>query len=449
MAKHHPQHVDGSYRRLKNALSIVLQALLFVTPWLLWNGRPLAQIDLQGRRLHLLGTTFWPQETHLLLLLVLAAGITLFLVSATLGRIWCGFACPQTLFSHSFILVERLIEGDAYKRKRLDARPWSEKWHKKLAKMTVWLAMSVYLGITFAGYFAPIREVVAGLLHGNGDPFSTGLILFFTAVSMVFFGRLRGNFCTSICPYARFQSAMTTADTRMVNYDTLRGEPRGKVKDPEAADCVDCKACVRVCPMGIDIRNGFQFECINCASCIDACDDVMTSVGRAPGLISFTSMDELQAREKDRRHKNLLAWIKGLGPRPAIYVALLAIVLSLLGYFTSTRSPYDLEIVRESAGTAVTRSFDGRTTNRYLLRVVHRSASADQVTVTLEGAPDGAELILTENPLTLAPDSISSLKTLVLCPTKDKASVVPITFRITGAEGSVSKRTTFAFGGHR
>jgi cytochrome c oxidase accessory protein FixG len=448
VSKHHPQHVDGRFRRLKNVLSVFLQALLFVTPWLTWNGQPLAQIDLQGRRLHLLGATFWPQETHLLLLLLMAAGITLFLVSATLGRIWCGFACPQTLFSHSFILVERLIEGDAYKRARLDAKPWSEKWPKKLAKTTIWLVMSIYLGITFAGYFAPIREVVEGVLTGHPSPFSAGLILFFTAVSMAFFGHIRGSFCTSICPYARFQSAMTTADTRMVSYDTRRGEPRGKVNDAAAKDCVDCKACVRVCPMGIDIRDGFQFECINCASCIDACDDVMVSLGRAPGLISFTSMEELQARERAARHKSLLTWLKGLGPRPFIYLTMLAAVAGLLGYFTSTRSPYDLEIVREATGTAVTRSFDGRTTNRYLLRIIHRGSQADRVTVTLDEAPEGAELVMTENPLELAPDSISSIHTLVLCPSRPHATVVPITFCITGEGGSVTRKTTFAFGGH-
>lgn len=445
MSSIHPQHVEGRFRHLKNATSVVLQCLLFITPWLLWNGRPLVLIDLQGRRLHLLGATFWPQETHLLLLLVLAAGLTLFLVSATLGRIWCGFACPQTLLSHAFILVERLIEGDAAKRRRLASRPWSERWPKRLATRTIWFVMSVYLGITFAGYFAPIREVVRDLAEGHPNSFSGALIVFFTAVSMAFFGVIRGRFCTSICPYARFQSALTTAQTRMVNYDVERGEPRGKVNDPKAADCVDCKACVRVCPMGIDIRDGFQFACINCASCIDACDDMMESVGRPKGLVRFTSMEELQARER----KTLRSWLQGLGLRPVIYTVLLTIVGGLLVGLTAARAPFDFEVVRDSTGTAVTRTFDGRTTNRYLIRVVNRGAAPQTVTVSLDEGPDGAELILTENPYELAPESVTSLNALVICPSRDGARVVPVTLKLTSPDATATRTTTFAFGGHR
>lgn len=435
----HPQHVGGRFRNLKNGISVVLQALLFLTPWWLWKGQPVALVDLQGRKLHLFGTTFWPQETHLLLLLVLAAGLSLFLVSATLGRLWCGFACPQTLLSHAFIMVERLIEGDAYKRRRLDARPWKERFPKRLARLTVWLAMSVYLGITFAGYFAPIRQVIADLACGRPSP----LILFFTVVAMVFFGYLRGGFCTSLCPYARFQSVMTSPQTRMVAYDLQRGEPRGKVSDPGAADCTDCKACVRVCPMGIDIRDGFQFACINCASCIDACDHTMEGVGRPKGLVSFVSMEELQARQP----KPLGRWLRELGPRPALYAAALLATLSLLGYLTSTRAPYSLQVVRESAGTAVTTSFDGRSTNRYTLRVINRGSEPREVSFRLEGAPAGAELVMTENPARLPGESVSSLSALVLCPGQRGALVVPLTFCLTSAAGEARRDTTFVFGG--
>jgi cytochrome c oxidase accessory protein FixG len=419
--------------------------VLFVTPWLLWNGRPAVLIDLQGRRLHLLGATFWPQETHLLLLLLLSAGLTLFLVSATLGRLWCGFACPQTLLSHAFILVERLIQGDAAKRRRLNSAPWSEKLPKKLATWTIWLVMSVYLGITFAGYFAPIRDVVRGLSEGHPASFTSGLIVFFTAVAMMFFGHIRGRFCVTICPYARFQSALTTAQTRMVNYDAQRGEPRGKLTNPDAADCTDCKACVRVCPMGIDIRKGFQFACINCASCIDACDDMMESVGRPKGLISFTSLEELQAREQ----RTILGWLRGLGPRPLLYTGLLAVVGSLLVFFTLTRSPFDFKVIRDSAGTAVTQTFDGRTSNRYILRLVNKVGQPQKVTVSLLQAPDGAELVLTENPCTLPPESVTTLNALVICPTRQGAPVVPMIIEVTSPDGSAKRTSTFAYGGHR
>lgn len=445
MSSLHPQHVEGRFRHRKNAVSLALQMVLFVTPWLLWHGRPLLLIDLQGRRLHLLGATFWPQETHLLLLLVLGAALGLFLVSATLGRLWCGFACPQTVLSHAFILVERLVIGDAARRRRLESRPWSEKLSRKLVIWTIWLLMSVYLGITFAGYFAPIRQVIGALFQGRSDAFSLGLIAFFTVVAMAFFGYIRGRFCTTICPYARFQSALTTAQTRMVNYDVERGEPRGKLNQSGAADCVDCKACVRVCPMGIDIREGFQFACINCASCIDACDDMMEKVGRPAGLVRFTSMEELQAREQ----RTLRSWVAGLGVRPWLYAGALLLVGGLLTGLTLSRSPFEFEVVRESAGEAATRTYDGRTANRYTLRLVNRTARPVQVSTALKLAPEGAELLMTENPRLLPPESVTSLDALLISPTSPGVPVVPVVFLVEGADHQETRRTTFSYTGHR
>lgn len=444
MADIYPQHVDGRFRKTKNVVSVVLQTLLFLTPWLTWQGRPLMMIDLQGRKLHLFGQTFWPQETHLLLLLVLMAGLTLFFVSSTMGRIWCGFACPQTLFSHTFILVERVVEGSAAKRRRLNQQPWRKKLPLKLVTWTIWGVMSVYLGITFAGYFAPIREVLVELSHGQATPFTATLIGFFTVVSVSLFGIIRGRFCTTICPYARFQSALTTAQTRMVAYDTERGEPRGKVKDPNAADCTDCKACVRVCPMGIDIREGFQFACINCASCIDACDDMMASVGRAPGLVSFTSMDELQAREK----LTIRRWFSRLGPRPVIYAAMLLATVMLLGVMTASRSPFDFEVVRDSSGTTVTQTEDGRIVNRYRLRLVSRSSESQTVSIVLSKAPEGAELVATENPCRLDPESVNTLQILVICPPRKGAPVAPLVFEVKSAKTTQSRPSNFSFAGH-
>lgn len=443
MADIYPQHVDGRFRKTKNGVSVVLQTLLFVTPWLTWQGRPLMMIDLQGRKLHLFGQTFWPQETHLLLLLVLIAGLTLFFVSSTMGRIWCGFACPQTIFSHAFVLVERIVEGGAAKRRRLNQQPWKKKLPTKLVTWTIWGVMSVYLGITFAGYFAPIREVLLELLHGRATPFTAALIGFFTLVSMSMFGVIRGRFCTTICPYARFQSALTTAQTRMVAYDAERGEPRGKVKDPNAADCTDCKACVRVCPMGIDIREGFQFACINCASCIDACDDMMASVGRAPGLVSFTSMEELQAREK----LTVRRWLARLGPRPVIYAAMLLAAITLLGTLAASRAPFDFQVVRDSSGTTVTQTEDGRVVNRYRLRLVSRSSEPQSVNISLSQAPEGAELVTTENPCLLEPEAVTTLQLLVICSPRKGAPVAPIEFEVKSRDVTALRPSNFSFAG--
>lgn len=236
LSKAFPKHQTGKFRSIKNVTSVVLQLILFVTPWINWQGRQMILLDLPGRKLHLFGWTFWPQETHFLLLILLIAGLVLFFVTSLLGRIWCGYACPQTLFSHSFVMVERLIEGDRHRRVKLDKAPWKgEKISKELAKWSIWLGMSVYLGFTFAGYYTPIRALFADFVSGRAQTNTLLVVGFFTAVSMFFFGFLRGRFCTTLCPYARFQGAMFDRDTVMVNYDYTRGEPRGKPPIPTPA----------------------------------------------------------------------------------------------------------------------------------------------------------------------------------------------------------------------
>ena len=217
--KAYPKHQTGRFRTIKNVTSVVLQLILFVTPWVNWGGRQMVLMDIPGRKLHLFGWTFWPQETHFMFLLLVMAGLTLFCVTSMLGRMWCGYACPQTLLSHSFIFIERLIEGDRHKRLKLDKTPWSaDKLSKKLAKWSIWLGMSAYLGLTFAGYYTPIRALFADFMSGSAQPGTLLVIGFFTGFSMLFFGFFRGRFCATMCPYARFQGAMFDRDTVMVNY---------------------------------------------------------------------------------------------------------------------------------------------------------------------------------------------------------------------------------------
>ncbi len=409
--KIYPAHIEGRFRTRKNLISVVLQFILFATPWLSWNGRPVVMVDLAGRKLHLMGATFWPQETHFMLLGLLAAGLTLFLVSSVLGRVWCGFACPHTLLTHSFIMVERLIEGPAYQRKRRDAKGWREKGPRKLLTWSVWLVMSLYLGLTFSGYFQPIREVVVELAQGRATPFAVQLILFFTAVSLSFFGVIRSHFCTTICPYARFQSALTNQDTIMVNYDHKRGEPRGRVKDPKAADCVDCSACVRVCPMGIDIRDGFQFACINCAACIDACDEVMDRVDRPAGLIRFASLAEV---EESRGTPSWRERLGAYGVRPLIYLTLLFGLGALTTVLVWQRPPFDFQVVREVSQGGMGQAFDGRSINRYDLRIVNRTAEARTVGISAEAEGVTIEVVTAHNPVLLEPESVHTVPVMVV-----------------------------------
>ena len=400
--KAYPKHQAGRYKNLKNASSVVLQTILFVTPWLLWNGRPVALLDLPGRKVHLFGWTFWPQETHFIFLLVMVAGMTLFVVTTLVGRIWCGYACPQTLLSHSFIMIERFIEGDRHKRMKLERGPWnSEKIYKISLKWSIWLAMSIFLGITFAGYYTPIRPLFRELISGDAQSGTLLFIGFFAAVSLLFFALLRGRFCSTFCPYARLQGAMFDRDTVMVYYDMVRGEPRGKLKDPEAADCVDCTMCVQVCPQNIDIRDGVQFECINCAACIDACDSVMEKVGQAQGLIRYASEAEIEG-DKTR-------FIRG---GSLAYGFVLVVFVSAFIYLFLGRIPLELDVVRADAGVA-TQTADGRISNRYKVRIINKESPAMVVNLSLEGFGE-AELISPHNPVTVPAESSEVVQVFVL-----------------------------------
>ena len=288
--------ISGRFQRIR-ALSgwpFLLGYLLL--PWLMWHGRQAVLFDLPARKFYVFGVTFWPQDFMLLTGLLIIAAFALFTLTSVVGRVWCGYTCPQTVWTAIFMWAEQFAEGPRHVRMKLDQAPWSfTKLRKRVLKHGMWIGWALLTGVTFVGYFMPIRELTGAALTLHLSGWALFWTAFFTAATYFNAGWLREQVCIYMCPYARFQSAMFDKDTLMVSYDAARGEPRGSRKrdaDPAAlglGDCIDCTLCVQVCPTGIDIRNGLQYQCIGCAHCVDACDEVMTTVGYAPGLIRYTT----------------------------------------------------------------------------------------------------------------------------------------------------------------
>jgi cytochrome c oxidase accessory protein FixG len=292
-AKIYPRQAKGRFARLRVLAMLALLGLYYLLPWLSWNGQPLVHFDLPHRRFEIFTLTLVPQDLLLLALMLLMAALTLFFFTSLAGRLWCGYACPQTVWTEAFLWMEQLCEGDRYDRIKLDRSRWNaNKVLRKSAKHLLWGTFSLFTGLTFVSYFTPARELFPAALHFELGGWPLFWSLFYGFATWGNAGFMREQVCKYMCPYARFQSAMFDQDTLIIAYDDKRGEPRKSVarkSGQPAADCVDCSLCVQVCPMGIDIRNGLQYECIACAACVDVCDTVMDSVHKPRGLIRYTS----------------------------------------------------------------------------------------------------------------------------------------------------------------
>lgn len=432
--KIYPRNSPGRFRNLRNVLSVLLQALLFALPWLQWHSRQAVLADLPGRKLYLFDLVLHPQDNYFLLLITIIAVLLISGVSTLAGRMWCGFACPQTIFTQAFIAVERFFEGDRAARMRLDRAAWNgRKIRAKVSKWIVWTIMGSWLGMTFAGYFLPIRDLMGQILSGHVE-LNTGLVvLFFTAISLFDFGYFREQFCQHICPYARLQSTMLDADSIIVGYDSKRGEPRAKLKQPDRGACVDCSLCVQVCPAGIDIRDGLQSECIGCTACIDACDSIMDKVKQPRGLIRFTSLNELEGRPT-----------RVFRPRLLIYSGALVLLTGLLLYLMVTRSPIGLECERQvrPGGQMAAITADGRVSNVFKVHVVNRLAEPARLQIRVEGLAAG-EVLGTRN-LELASGQLQELQLLVVVPAASGRGIHNFRFVATSQAGvQVSSQATF------
>ncbi len=359
---------SGRFRNLRLVGAGFLALLFFGTSWINWNGHQAILWDLDTRQFHVFGTTFWPQDFMLLSLVMIIGAFLLFAVTMVAGRVWCGYTCPQSVWTWAFMWVENITEGDRNQRIKLAAAPHSfSKLVKRTGKHSLWLVMSIATGIAFVGYFIPVRELTVNLLQLEWFTTSAIWVFIVAALTYVNAGWVREKVCLHMCPYARFQSVMFDRDTLVISYDAARGDARGsrkKDEDPQAlglGDCIDCYMCVQVCPTGIDIRDGLQLDCIGCAACIDACDDVMDKMGYASGLVSYTSEAAL-AGEPTRI----------LRPRLVAYSTAIIIMLGALWFALDARELVDISVVKDRT-VLYRKNSDGNIVNVYRLKITNKT----------------------------------------------------------------------------
>ena len=387
-AKIYPRAISGWYARWRWLMVWLTQAVFYLLPWLQWNGRQAVLFDLTERRFFVLGLVLHPQDFIYLAALLVIAAMALFFFTAVAGRLWCGYACPQTVYTEIFLWVERRIEGDRIARMRLDAAPWGlGKIARKGAKQGVWLAIGLVTGFTFVGYFTPIRTLAVEAAALSFSPWEWFWVLFYGFATYGNAGYLREQVCKYMCPYARFQSALIDMDSLVIAYDAGRGEARGsrpRKADPASmglGDCIDCTLCVQVCPTGIDIRNGLQNECIACAACIDVCDDVMGKMGYQPGLIRYSSGNGIAHAWSSRQ---LLRRV--LRPRVLVYGAVL--LATSVGFMVSLslRNGFVADVIKDR-GTLARVLGNGFVENVYRLQITNSSEHMQPYSVSVSGLP--------------------------------------------------------------
>ncbi len=385
--KIYPRSISGVFARWRWVMVVITQLVFYGLPWLEWGQRQMVLFDLGARRFYIFGLVLYPQDFIYLTALLIISALSLFLFTAVAGRLWCGFACPQTVYTEIFMWIEHKIEGDRSARVRLDSSPWGfEKAWKKTVKQSLWVTFSLWTGFTFVGYFVPIRQLGLELLafHGGWQLF---WVLFYGFATYGNAGFLREQVCKYMCPYARFQSAMFDKDTLIVTYDEARGEQRGpriKTVDYKAkglGDCIDCTLCVQVCPVGIDIRDGLQYECIGCGLCVDACNSVMDKMNYPRGLIKFSTQNGVA---KGWKQSQLLRRV--MRPRVLIYSAvLITLCVVMLGSLIS-RTPLKVDVERDRA--ALSRIVaGGKLENIYRLQIMNATEAPQRYRISAYGLP--------------------------------------------------------------
>jgi cytochrome c oxidase accessory protein FixG len=449
----YPKLVHGRWRAIKWTLMIVALSIYWITPWIRWprpNGLPqqAVLVDFAGGRFYFFGIQLWPQEVYFITGLLVMAAMALFLVSALFGRLWCGYTCPQTVWTDLFIYVERAFEGDRNARMRLDASLWSfDKAWRKAGKHLVWLAIAFGTGGAWIFYFHDAPTVIRGFWVGQAALTAYVFCVLLTATTYVFAGFMREQVCIYMCPWPRIQGAMLDQHSLQITYRADRGEPRVPHKKNAGwigrGDCIDCKACVVACPMGIDIRDGAQMECINCGLCADACDEIMVKVGRARGLIGYDTDAAVSARAGGKP-----AVYKLVRPRTLYYAAALTLVSSLMAWGLAHRAVLDLHVLRDRNPIFV-RMQDGSVRDGYILKIANRGFYPKTVTVRLSGVPGvrlktpGAPPVTGDLAVSLEPNAVRALRVFAIAPRGQPAGVHAAAFTV--GDGSDAVRVVTAF----
>jgi polyferredoxin len=490
--KVYPRDVAGPLNRLRVAAVFWLLGMFYLFPWLSWDGRQAVLFDLPARKFHVFGLTFWPQDFVFLAMLLMIAALVLFFFTALAGRLWCGYACPQTVWTEVFLWMESAIEGDRHKRIKLDAGPWNRnKLLRKGGKHAVWLLFALWTGFTFVGFFTPIRDLGARLSPFDWGGWETFWVLFYALATWGNAGFLREQVCKYMCPYARFQSAMFDRNTLIIAYDPMRGEPRGprkrglasvlerarglidvatandyvfranrhpsaaslqahaaatitfdggtaaaplpKFAPDELGDCIDCTLCVQVCPTGIDIRNGLQYECIACGACIDACDEVMLKVGYPKGLIRYSTQNAIDGKPT-----------RVLRPRILVYGTILLALMLGWAFGVANRSPLIAEVLRDR--NALYREVAGGIENGYTLKLVNKTDQPQRYRIEIAAA-DLPTLRLREAPeVAVAAGSVASLPLTLVAPA-GTAGRHDVTISVRARDGVTTRRIDSSFFG--
>lgn len=439
--KIYTRRIKGVFQSLRTKIIWILMLGYFLTPWISIEGRQAVFFDLPSRQFHIFSVTYWPQDFVLLAWLLIISAFALFLMTTLFGRVWCGYTCPQTVWTLIFMWIEEKTEGNRNQRIQLDKQPMSKsKFLKKLSKHSLWIIFAGLTGFTFVSYFTPVRDLALDFIFLDAHPWAYFWIAFFTGATYLFAGWMREQVCAYMCPYARFQSVMFDSNTLIISYDAARGENRGKrnrkadLQALNLGDCIDCNQCVHVCPAGIDIRDGLQAECIGCALCIDACDSIMEKMNYKKGLISYTTENQLEGKKS-----NLLR------PKAIGYAIAMVVMISLFAFVATDREPLGLDVLKDRNRLYnVTPS--GMIENIYTIKVMNMDQADHVFNLAVTGLEDLK--VIGRKKITVYSGEVRSVPLSVQVPPhvlKQQKNIIAFTVKSIDSDYQASKTTESRF----